>query len=146
MARFVFVTGGVVSSLGKGIAAASLGAILEARGLKVATVKLDSGDVVKALAVNVGGKGDRTLLSVRPERVEINPRAQDADVVLKARIAEQIYLGDHIRARLMVAGHDDFIVKVPNKAGTDTVAEGRDVSIGWKAADCRALDYIELPH
>jgi CTP synthase len=41
MTRFVFVTGGVVSSLGKGIAAASLGAILEARGLKVAMVKLD---------------------------------------------------------------------------------------------------------
>ena len=41
MPRFVFVTGGVVSSLGKGIAAASLGAILEARGLKVAMVKLD---------------------------------------------------------------------------------------------------------
>ena len=39
--RFIFVTGGVVSSLGKGIAAASLGAILEARGLKVAMVKLD---------------------------------------------------------------------------------------------------------
>ena len=36
MTRFVFVTGGVVSSLGKGIAAASLGAILEARGLKIA--------------------------------------------------------------------------------------------------------------
>jgi CTP synthase len=41
MVRFVFVTGGVVSSLGKGIAAASLGAILEARGLRVAMVKLD---------------------------------------------------------------------------------------------------------
>ena len=41
MTRFVFVTGGVVSSLGKGIAAASLGAILEARGLKIAMVKLD---------------------------------------------------------------------------------------------------------
>jgi CTP synthase len=41
MTRFVFVTGGVVSSLGKGIAAASLGAILEGRGLKVAMVKLD---------------------------------------------------------------------------------------------------------
>src|SRR5690349_1466686 len=41
MTRFVFVTGGVVSSLGKGIAAASLGAILESRGLKVAMVKLD---------------------------------------------------------------------------------------------------------
>ncbi|MGH8614239.1 MAG: CTP synthase [Gammaproteobacteria bacterium] len=41
MTRFVFITGGVVSSLGKGIASASLGAILEARGLKVALVKLD---------------------------------------------------------------------------------------------------------
>ncbi|HTT03992.1 MAG TPA: CTP synthase [Steroidobacteraceae bacterium] len=41
MTRFVFVTGGVVSSLGKGIAAASLAAILEGRGLKVAMVKLD---------------------------------------------------------------------------------------------------------
>src|SRR5687767_1484975 len=41
MTRFVFVTGGVVSSLGKGIASASLGAILEARGLKVAMMKLD---------------------------------------------------------------------------------------------------------
>jgi CTP synthase len=41
MTRFIFVTGGVVSSLGKGIAAASLGAILEARGLKIAMVKLD---------------------------------------------------------------------------------------------------------
>lgn len=41
MTRFIFVTGGVVSSLGKGIAAASLGAILESRGLKVTIMKLD---------------------------------------------------------------------------------------------------------
>jgi CTP synthase len=41
MARYIFITGGVVSSLGKGIAAASLGAILEARGLKVTLIKLD---------------------------------------------------------------------------------------------------------
>src|ERR1041384_6370833 len=41
MTRFICVTGGVVSSLGKGIAAASLGAILESRGLKVSMVKLD---------------------------------------------------------------------------------------------------------
>ncbi len=41
MTRFIFVTGGVVSSLGKGIAAASLGAALESRGLKVTLVKLD---------------------------------------------------------------------------------------------------------
>lgn len=41
MTRFIFVTGGVVSSLGKGIAAASLGAVLEARGLSVTMLKLD---------------------------------------------------------------------------------------------------------
>jgi CTP synthase len=41
MTKFVFVTGGVVSGLGKGIAAASLGAILESRGLKVTLMKLD---------------------------------------------------------------------------------------------------------
>ncbi len=41
MTRYIFVTGGVVSSLGKGIAAASLAAILEARGLKVTMLKLD---------------------------------------------------------------------------------------------------------
>jgi CTP synthase len=41
MTKFVFITGGVVSSLGKGIASASLGALLEARGLKVTMIKLD---------------------------------------------------------------------------------------------------------
>ncbi|HPO23300.1 MAG TPA: CTP synthetase, partial [Arenimonas sp.] len=41
MTRLIFVTGGVVSSLGKGIAAASLAAILEARGLKITMMKLD---------------------------------------------------------------------------------------------------------
>ena len=41
MTKFIFVTGGVVSSLGKGIAAASLGALLEARGLKVSMLKMD---------------------------------------------------------------------------------------------------------
>ena len=41
MTKFVFVTGGVVSSLGKGIAAASIAALLESRGLRVTMLKLD---------------------------------------------------------------------------------------------------------
>ena len=41
MSRFIFITGGVVSSLGKGLASASLGSLLEARGLKVSMIKLD---------------------------------------------------------------------------------------------------------
>ena len=39
--KFIFVTGGVLSSLGKGLSSASIGALLEARGLKVAFLKLD---------------------------------------------------------------------------------------------------------
>jgi CTP synthase len=39
--KYIFVTGGVVSSIGKGLAAASIAALLEARGLKVTNVKLD---------------------------------------------------------------------------------------------------------
>jgi putative spermidine/putrescine transport system ATP-binding protein len=108
-----------------------------------ATVQLESGQKVSALAVNVK-KGDRTLLSVRPERVEINPGKTAADTALKGRIAELIYLGDHIRARLEVAGHSNFIVKVPNRQAFNGVAEGQDVSVGWKAADCRALDFAEF--
>ena len=41
MAKYIFITGGVVSGLGKGIAAASLGRLLKARGLKVALQKFD---------------------------------------------------------------------------------------------------------
>ncbi|MFX6099187.1 CTP synthetase, partial [Acinetobacter baumannii] len=41
MTKFIFVTGGVVSSLGKGISAASLAALLEARGLSVTLIKMD---------------------------------------------------------------------------------------------------------
>ena len=41
MARFIFVTGGVVSSLGKGLTSAALGALLQARGFKVRLRKLD---------------------------------------------------------------------------------------------------------
>ncbi|MFO1034418.1 MAG: ABC transporter ATP-binding protein [Hyphomicrobiales bacterium] len=106
-------------------------------------VRLDTGDMVKALAVNVK-QGERTLLSVRPERVEINPGASTVDGLLQGRIAELIYLGDHIRARLEVAGHKDFIVKVPNKANVGGVEEGKMVHVGWKSADCRALDFAEF--
>ena len=96
--------------------------------------------------MNVVNKGDRTLLSIRPERVEINPLAKNVDVLLKGRIAELIYLGDHIRARLEVAGHNNFIVKVPNKARNDGIVEGKSVNVGWSVKDCRALDYIDLHH
>jgi putative spermidine/putrescine transport system ATP-binding protein len=104
------------------------------------TVKLDSGDVVNAAAINIDGKGSRTQLSVRPERVTIDPKMGPSMNVLEGRIKELIYLGDHIRTRMSVAGHDDFIVKIANNADHVPLAEGSTVKVGWDTIDCRALD------
>jgi putative spermidine/putrescine transport system ATP-binding protein len=120
------------------------GTVAEVGKDNIATIKLESGDIVKALAVNNMAKGDRTLLSVRPERVDINPTAKTADTMLSGRIAELIYLGDHIRARLEIAGHNNFIVKLPNKARSGNLNQGNEVKVGWQAKDCRALDFMEL--
>jgi putative spermidine/putrescine transport system ATP-binding protein len=103
-------------------------------------VKLDSGDRVRASAVKVGKKGDRTLLSLRPERVEINPEQGKVANVVEGCIEELIYLGDHVRTRLSVAGHANFIVKVPNRSGQNHLKEGTRVKVGWSEEDCRALD------
>lgn len=104
-------------------------------------VSLDGGGDVTALGVNVDKAGDRTLLSVRPERVTLAPKNTKGMDVLTGKIEELIYLGDHIRTRMSVAGHDDFIVKVPNNAGQHSLKEGDEAQIGWLPEDCRALDY-----
>ena len=103
-------------------------------------VSLDTGEQLSALSVNVGGVGDKTTLSLRPERVTINPTEGQCPNVVDAKVKELIYLGDHIRTRVDVCGHDDFIVKVPNSSGHQALREGEKVSVGWQAEDCRALD------
>jgi putative spermidine/putrescine transport system ATP-binding protein len=98
------------------------------------------GAEVRALAVRVGGVGERTLVSLRPERVMLNPADGVCANVFEARVEEQIYVGDHVRTRVRVCGHDDFIVKVPNSTKRAHVAPGGQVTVGWHAEDCRALD------
>jgi putative spermidine/putrescine transport system ATP-binding protein len=99
-----------------------------------------SGQSVQALKVNVDGAGDRTTLSLRPERVTVNPKSDECENVLDAHVEELIYLGDHIRTRVTVAGNEDFVVKIPNAHGHVALREGEDVKVGWAADDCRALD------
>ena len=104
-----------------------------------AVVELAGGERVTAARVNVHGAHVPTTLSLRPERVEIEP-GEDIANRLPGEILELIYLGDHIRTRMRVAGNDDFIVKVPNSAGHVPLERGRTVTVGWKAEDCKALD------
>jgi putative spermidine/putrescine transport system ATP-binding protein len=101
-------------------------------------VVLDNGPEVSALAVNIDG--ERTRLSIRPERVAINPADSAIDNHLPARVEELIYLGDHRRVRLSVAGNEDFIVKVPSAHAHGALDVGSNVSVGWSWQDCRALD------
>ncbi|MDD9910523.1 MAG: ABC transporter ATP-binding protein [Ahrensia sp.] len=105
------------------------------------TVELNGGGTVQAARVgDLVGQGDRTTLSLRPERVEIAPKNGALPNVLTGEIIELIYLGDHIRTRMRVAGNEEFIVKVPNSADHVPLAEGAKVNVGWKTEDCRALD------
>lgn len=103
------------------------------------TVDVDGGGAVQALPVNIAGKGERTTLSLRPERVTIDPPA-DTPNIFEGTVEELIYLGDHIRTRVNVCGHDDFIVKVPNTHSHASLIEKAKVKVGWAKDDCRALD------
>ncbi|MEM7193806.1 MAG: ABC transporter ATP-binding protein [Pseudomonadota bacterium] len=105
------------------------------------TVDIDGGHgEVKALRVNIDGVGSRTTLSLRPERVTVDPEPGQVPNMFSARAEELIYLGDHIRTRFTVCGHDDFIVKIPNSAIHAQLKQGDTVNIGWNVEDCRALD------
>ncbi len=116
------------------------GEVLEIAG-GVAQVRLDSGDIIDTTPVNVRGKGDRTRVSIRPERVEVNPTTLGAEAhTLKATVREFIYMGDVFRTKLSVAGNDEFIVKTRNRAGQERLEPGQTVEIGWLPEDCRALD------
>jgi putative spermidine/putrescine transport system ATP-binding protein len=103
-------------------------------------VRLAGGERVGAKIISVSKPGDRTLLSLRPERVRINPITTEGSNVIDGMIEELIYLGDHIRTRLTVAGRSDFIVKVPNNGDQQPLQQGMKVKVGWLTQDCRALD------
>jgi len=114
-----------------------MGEVVEAKD-NLLTIKLPGGATCQALDVNSGGVGNKTLLSIRPERVTI---ASEGEVnATKAQVKELIYLGDHIRCRMSVHGSDEFIVKVPNAAGHKHLIAGEETTIAFQPEDCRALD------
>jgi putative spermidine/putrescine transport system ATP-binding protein len=104
-------------------------------------VAMEGASPVKALKVNINARGERTTLSLRPERVTVRPEPGSMDNIYDAEVEELIYLGDHVRTRVNLLGHKDFIIKVPNAAGHEHLRVGETVPVGWHAEDCRALDH-----
>ena len=116
-----------------------LSGTVRAREGDTVTVELAGGASCRALAVNCGEVGSKTLISIRPERVIIGA-AEDANSA-EALVEELIYLGDHIRCRLNVHGNDDFIVKLPNSGiASQELSVGQRTTISWRTEDARALD------
>lgn len=106
-----------------------------------AVVQLDGGDLIDCKPINVSSPGERTRVSIRPERVEYNKDRLSADAhTLKAEVLEFIYMGDIFRTRLRVAGNDEFIIKTRNAPDQTRLKPGEQIEIGWLPQDCRALD------
>ena len=80
------------------------------------TVRLSGGEVIDALPVNVSRPGDRTQVSVRPERIEFRKeRLSTATHTLSAEVLEFIYMGDSFRTRMRVAGNDELHHEMPQR-------------------------------
>ena len=118
------------------------GTVEELSGDK-ALVRLATGEVIDATPVNVTGKGQQTLVSVRPERVEFKPEMMPPGAhMIDATVIEIVYMGDILRARLRVAGAENFVMKMRNTIGQTRLEPGQQIKIGWHPADARALDPV----
>ncbi len=119
-----------------------LGTIEELSGDK-ALVRLATGELIDATPVNVTEKGQKTLVSIRPERVEFKPEQMPPGAhTIGAEVVEVIYMGDILRARLKMAGSDDFVMKMRNTLGQTKLTTGQMINVGWHPQDARALDPI----
>ena len=102
-------------------------------------MEIDGGGNTKALKINVEKVGERTQLSVRPERVFVNQSNSSGENNFNGIVEELIYLGDHVRVRLNVCENNEFIVKIPNEGSID-FKQGDKVNLSWHSEDIRALD------
>ncbi|MGB6977497.1 MAG: CTP synthase [Gammaproteobacteria bacterium] len=154
MTRYIFVTGGVVSSLGKGIASASLGAILEARGLRVTLIKLDPYINVdpgtmspfqhgEVFVTEDGAETDldlghyeRFVRTTMTRQNNFTTGRVYADVIRKER------RGDYLGGTVQVIPHitDEIKRKIVEGAGNADVAL---VEIGGTVGDIESLPFLE---
>jgi CTP synthase len=154
MTALIFVTGGVVSSLGKGIASASLGAILEARGLKVTLMKLDpyinvdpgTMSPYQHGEVYVLDDGAETDLDLGHYERFVRTRLSRKNAITTGRIYENVIRkerrGDYLGATVQVIPH----ITDEIKAAVDEATAGYDVGlveIGGTVGDIESQPFLE---
>lgn len=154
MSSLIFVTGGVVSSLGKGIASASLAAILESRGLKVTLVKLDPYINVDPGTMSpfqhgevfVTEDGAETDLDLghyeRFIRARMSKRNNFTTGKIYSRVIAKERRGDYLGATVQVIPH----ITDEIKSSILAAADGNDVTIveiGGTVGDIESLPFLE---
>ena len=159
MTKFVFVTGGVVSSLGKGIASASLAAILESRGLKVTLIKLDPYINVDPGTMSpfqhgevfVTDDGAETDLDLGHYERFITTRMKKANNFTTGQIYKSVLekerRGDYLGKTVQVIPHvtneiQDFIRRGAG-VGTANAVDVAIVEIGGTVGDIESLPFLE---
>ncbi len=159
MTKYVFVTGGVVSSLGKGIAAASLAAILESRGLKVTLVKLDPYINVdpgtmspfqhgEVFVTEDGAETDLDLghyerfVSARMRRVNNFTTGQIYESVIKKERRGE-YLGKTVQVIPHVTNEIQDFIERGAHAAWNGKADIAIVEIGGTVGDIESLPFVE---
>ena len=154
MTQYIFITGGVVSSLGKGIASASLGTILEARGLKVTLLKLDPYINVdpgtmspsqhgEVFVTDDGGETDLDLGHYeRFVRIKTTKANNFTSGRIYANVLQKERRGDYLGGTVQVIPHITDEIKYSIKKA----AEGFDVAlveIGGTVGDIESLPFLE---
>ncbi len=159
MTKFVFVTGGVVSSLGKGIASASLAAILESRGLKVTLIKLDPYINVDPGTMSpfqhgevfVTDDGAETDLDLGHYERFIETRMKKTNNFTTGRIYQSVlekerrgdYLGKTVQVIPHVTNEIQDYIKRGAGIGTADAADVAIVEIGGTVGDIESLPFLE---
>jgi CTP synthase len=154
-AKYVFVTGGVVSSLGKGLAAASIGCLLESRGLRVNLMKFDpylnvdpgTMSPFQHGEVFVTDDGAETDLDLgHYERFTHAPLSRDNNLTT-GRIYEQIILkerrGDYLGKTVQVIPHVTNEIKNAMRKVSSNGADVTIVEIGGTVGDIESLPFLE---
>ncbi|OUV63443.1 MAG: CTP synthetase [Gammaproteobacteria bacterium TMED119] len=154
MTRYIFITGGVVSSLGKGIASASLGAILEARGLSITMIKLDpyinvdpgTMSPFQHGEVYVTDDGAETDLDLGHYERFVRFRSSKNNNFTTGQIYENVIRkerrGDYLGGTVQVIPHITDEIKQSVRKGS----EGVDVAlveIGGTVGDIESLPFLE---
>lgn len=159
MTKYVFVTGGVVSSLGKGIAAASLAAILESRGIKVTLIKLDpylnvdpgTMSPFQHGEVYVTDDGAETDLDLGHYERFITTRMKKANNFTTGQIYKSVlekerrgdYLGKTVQVIPHVTNEIQEFVKRGAGIGSDHEVDVAIVEIGGTVGDIESLPFLE---